>query len=662
MSSEAESDQLVLQRVVFPYDHDPQVLPLYLDAETWTWGKLGNSAEEALARSRGVASERLNRRPMRLTDRTGLGTLRGRRSIAVPAGATVSLASYFNAFPASYWNRWTSLSGVRLRVRTTGPGLVNVNRSNARGVIQRVQSTRVEGTVVSEFDVPFTSFIDGGWLWFDLTAGAGELTLEQADWLAPAGTAARADGAATICITTLNRGDYCTRLLTELGRDGDVDVAIDGVIVVDQGSERLAEHPLFPEAQRALGERLTLIEQDNIGGSGGFSRGMAETLSAGTSEYVLLIDDDVEIDPESVRRAVTFGNHCTEPTIVGGHMFDMYDKSKLHAFAEGIKRGPFMWGPFTPDRHDFHDSNLRQTHWVHRRFDVDYNGWWMCLIPTTVIDTVGLSMPYFIKWDDAEYALRAREHGFSTVSLPGAAVWHVSWVDKDDSHDWQAFFHARNRLVTALVHSREKRGGTLWRSNLALDLKNLLTMDYYTVAMRHAAMRSVLEGPAGMHDDMRTRLTRTRELGKGFREAEVIKDPTTLPSFPARENTSVMTSRVNPGPQGRAFARWLLKTVVRHALVRPRRDAAERPDAHLAYEDARWFEVPRYDSVLVTNAEGSGVTWHVRDPRLFRTMLRESIRLNLAYRRRWDRLADQYRSRVPELTSRDAWQASFEHR
>ena len=32
----------------------------------------------------------------------------------------------------------------------------------------------------------------------------------------------------------------------------------------------------------------------------------------------------------------------------------------------------------------------------------------MCLIPRVVIEEIGLSLPLFIKWDDAEYGLRAK--------------------------------------------------------------------------------------------------------------------------------------------------------------------------------------------------------------------------------------------------------------
>ena len=45
------------------------------------------------------------------------------------------------------------------------------------------------------------------------------------------------------------------------------------------------------------------------------------------------------------------------------------------------------------------------------------------------------------------------------MSFPGAGVWHVSWTDKDDSIGWQAYYHERNRLITALLHLPFDKGG-----------------------------------------------------------------------------------------------------------------------------------------------------------------------------------------------------------
>lgn len=649
------SERAVLQRVVFPTHGVPEAMPLFVDVNDWTSTYRPETEDDRLAKARGTFVGGSDRIPMRVTNRNALSLVTGRRSLQLPEYTAVSLASYFSAFPASYWSAWTSLTAVELRISTRGLGRVLVYRSNARGVIQSIESVEVEGETVSEFRIPFTSFIDGGWIWFDLQAGADGLELIEADWCAPADSAPRSDGNVTISITTLNRGAYCTALLAELGSDPLVLERLDRVLVVDQGSAKLVDAPGFDVAKERLGDRLRVIEQANLGGSGGFSRGMIETLEAGDSEYVLLLDDDVEIEPESVRRSVMFANYCTAPTIVGGHMFDMYDKSKLHAFAEGVRMGPFMWGPYTPARHDFATSSLRETLWMHRRFEVDYNGWWMSLIPVEVIRSIGLSLPVFIKWDDAEYSLRARARGYHTVSLPGAAVWHVSWVDKDDSHDWQAFFHARNRMVAALLHSPFKRGGQFVRSNVAGDVKELLTMHYYTVAARQEALRNVLEGPAQLHSDMVDRLPKVRAMQGNFSETTFERDATKLPHFPARE--VLAEAQHVGGPRGGAFITWMLSQMLRNTFRKPKHQ--HRPQAHIAFQDARWFEIPKYDSVLVTNAEGSGVAWNRRDPKLFRSLLKSSIVLHVRLLRRWPSLARSYRSALPQITSPETWKKSI---
>ena len=107
--------------------------------------------------------------------------------------------------------------------------------------------------------------------------------------------------------------------------------------VIDQGADRLSDHQqeLAP-LQESLGAKLQIIEQGNIGGSGGFSRGMYEAATAGASTYVINCDDDIVIEPESLIRMMTFADFATRPTIVGAHMFDLNNRSVLHTFGEVV--------------------------------------------------------------------------------------------------------------------------------------------------------------------------------------------------------------------------------------------------------------------------------------------------------------------------------------
>lgn len=634
------SEWTTIQNLIFPQDLDPDVLPLYADPETWA--TIGGST-------------------VRVSAKAHIDNVLSRTSVRVNAGKRVSYASYFNAFPASYWQHWTNVRAVRLSVATTGAGTVLLYRSNSEGVAQRVESRPVTESVTSVFDLPVTGFGDGGWYWFDVVANNGQVIVEHANW-AIAEPPVR-PGKVSLGITTFNKPDYCVKTLNALAGSAEVLAEIDRIFIVDQGTQRVEDESGFAEVAAKLGEQLEIIRQGNLGGSGGFARNMAETLKRPESDFVLLLDDDVQIEPESILRALHFGRHSRVPTLVGGHMFDLLDRPVMHAFSEIIDMKPFIWkATFKEDvPHDFRVTNLRQTRWMHARMDSDYNGWWFCLIPTEAIRKVGLSLPAFIKWDDAEYSLRARAAGFPTVSMPGAALWHVSWLDKDDTIDWQAYFHARNRIVAALLHSPYKGGGDLIRDSRRWDLKHLLGMQYYPITLRHQALRDILSGPAHMHATIDTQLAKLIAEAKNFPEKRKLVTDEETPRSNRGKQTFPVVSRTNPtkGPTGVPLVIFTLKMMARHWFTMPNPVNVKRPEVDLAKRDATWFRLPYFDSALVSTADGTGKNWHTRNPKTFRKMLRESISLHRELQHNWETLAGQYREALPDITSVEAWEKTF---
>lgn len=633
---------ITLQNVVFPdVGGDPDVLPLYLDPEIWT---------------------RIDGRPVRLSNLATLESVISRSSTRVRAGERASFGTYFNAFPASYWQRWTVVKSVRLTLRTEGQGTVLVYRTNSNGQQQRVASRAVRGPQESQFELPLTAFGDGGWYWFDLVAGDDDIVLVDGNWSTEAAPATT--GKLSLGMTTYNKPDYCVATLENVAKNPVLVENIDQIFLVDQGTQKVAEQPGFDAVAAVLGSKLRVIEQPNLGGSGGFSRSMAETLEREETDFLLLLDDDVEFETESALRALQFARFNREPTIVGGHMFDLLDKPVIHAWAETVRPEPFLWGPSFEEqhRHDFRESNLRQTPWMHARLDADYNGWWMCLIPKKVIETIGLSLPVFIKWDDGEYGLRAREHGFRTVSMPGVALWHVSWLDKDDTQDWQAFFHTRNRIIAGLLHSKAPKGGKLLQNSGRQDLKKLLNMQYYAVELAVKALRSVLAGPTGLHATMATDMPEARAAAKGFPETQVYRPgDTALPQ--ATFGRALPRVHGKPvGPTGARLAIFTLKMVPKHWLRKSSEQDAQQPDLEYAKRDANWWTIPHHTSVIVGTADGSGKAWYRHDRAKFRRLMRQSHKLTKQIERNWDRLAAEYRAALPEITSVEEWKRTFDGR
>ncbi|XAS65849.1 glycosyltransferase [Pseudarthrobacter sp. So.54] len=655
MTTEESSSWSALQRVILPSADQTDTIPLYVDAGPASGIRLRENDE--LARTPKLPEDKLQMfssgsRQARFED------LLSRRSMRVRSGEQLSFGTYFNAFPASYWRRWTSVRDIRLVVRTTGTGAVTVYKSNARGSVQRVDGQHVDGDTTSVFELSLMPFGDGGWYWFDLAASSTDLVLQTGQW--ETAEAARESGQVTLEITTMNKPDFCLNNARILAANLDALTNVKEILIVDQGTQKVQDQQGFAEVEASLGGKLRVINQANLGGSGGFARGMYEAVENG-SDYVLLLDDDIVLEPESIARLLTFADRCRKPTIVGGHMFDLYNRSVLHTFGEVVD--PFRIVPAQPHadmelRHDFSVANLRQTAWLHRRVDVDYNGWWMCLIPTRVIKEIGLSLPLFIKWDDAEYGLRAREAGFSTVSLPGAAVWHVSWMDKDDMVGWQAYFHERNRLVTTLIHSPYPKGGRVLRESVQADVKHLVSMQYFTEHGRLEALKDIFKGPAELHRVLATKLPEINALKSEYTDAQLKEN---VDDFPAPKlGRGPMGGALIGMPRKKDLVPWGIKTVSRQLVKTPAPESAERPQGFLAHRDNRWFRLAHYDSVVVSNAEGTGASWYRRDPRKLKMMLAEATRLHLRLYREWDKLAEQYRAAVPEITSIAAWKRTFD--
>jgi galactofuranosylgalactofuranosylrhamnosyl-N-acetylglucosaminyl-diphospho-decaprenol beta-1,5/1,6-galactofuranosyltransferase len=279
------------------------------------------------------------------------------------------------------------------------------------------------------------------------------------------------------------------------------------------------------------------------------------------------------------------------------------------------------------------------------------------MIPRRVIEEIGLALPVFIKWDDAEYGLRARKAGYPTVSMPGVAAWHIPWMDKNDAVDWQAYYHLRNRLVCALLHSPFAHGGGVISESLERQLQSLLSMQYSTAELRLLAVSDILSGPGHMHREIGTKMGALRELRTGFTDAQHKPDIEEFP--PARGKAPAMDRDLDP-PASKVDLLKRAASATTRQLRPVRKGARQRPQAAVPSQDAHWWVLTKMDSVLVSAADGTSAAWYQRDPKRFRSLALRSVILHRRLRRRWGKLAAEYRAAAPDFTSPQRWRETFE--
>jgi len=266
-----------------------------------------------------------------------------------------------------------------------------------------------------------------------------------------------------------------------------------------------------------------------------------------------------------------------------------------------------------------------------------------------LVERAGAALPLFIKWDDAEFGLRAAALGVPTVTLPGAALWHMPWTGKDDGLDWQAYHQLRNRLVAALIHSESPRGDGVLSASFMLDVNHVLCMQYGSAAARRVALRDILRGPSHLAETIQQRTGDIRDLLS--RAGQIVIPESALPQ--------TRGGPIPEPPHGIAQAASRLVRVLIHQLRRPQPDSAVTVDRRLTRDDGKWWALGLLDSATVESATGVGAFVGRRRRGTAAALLRDAVGLRVRLWLAWPNLSAAYRAAVPELTSPEAWISLF---
>ncbi|GAB2980773.1 glycosyltransferase [Amycolatopsis acidiphila] len=579
---------------------------------------------------------------------------RKRERISLEGSARVSGNTYFGRFPASYWQRWTTVREVRAELVVTGSGFVAVRASDYEGEPRTVAAQEVEGAkgTALSFDLKLDKFLDGGALWLDLETEAGQqLSVERVRWTVEPPETIRPT-AVTIC--TMNRADDCLANLRALAGDISSLDTLDAIYVTDQGTDRVDSRDGFAQVAGDLGDKLHYIVQPNLGGAGGFTRGLFEVAGHTETEHanVLFMDDDVLLEPDLVIRMTAFSNRAANPIIVGGQMLNLLHPHQLHVGAEYARLNTLE--PGQPVEHSLSTADLLgvdeetgKPNKQERRLDAGYNGWWSCLIPYEVVKEVGYPMPFFFQWDDAEYSYRARAHGFPTVTLPGAGVWHADfhWKDWDE---WHRYFNLRNSIITAALHS-EFNLNVLARVLMAQLVRYLLGMQYGLTHTLIKAVEDFLEGPEILHDGGVAAMKDIREIRARYPETKR-HDPTDVPGI-ASNDIGIINSPGRP-----AFQRLVL---VKRVLDRLRGRSRFALGA-IPMDEASWWHVALFDTAVVTDANQEGVRVRKYDRDRMFELAKHGVRVINRLRKEGRAVQAQYKRAMPGLTSRENWKRLYE--
>ena len=177
------------------------------------------------------------------------------------------------------------------------------------------------------------------------------------------------------------------------------------------------------------------------------------------------------------------------------------------------------------------------------------------------------------------------------------------------------------------------------------------------MSLRLQALKDLLAGPEGLFDLLGTRIKEVRASSSDYTDSNLKPSVEDFPRL--MQNKPPRNGRGFRQPHGLSVVPWAAKTVLSRAfgVMEPERNA--HPQAQLPHMDNTWWRTSQYDSVLVSNAEGTGVSWYRRDPKTFRVQMAESARLIRQLTVEWPRLRKRYQAAFKDLVALESWSEVF---
>lgn len=348
-----------------------------------------------------------------------------------PGQGAYDFTTYFNALSVGKLERYTSATAFSLTLETKGSGFtyVQTKADVFSSSPCEVLDTIVEVPASSDWTVHSFDLLaeeDSVLVGFKIST-SGDLYIRNGSYSIEFDHGLR-DVELMLSTTTFKKEAYIKANIAKikdeiLGSHEDI-ASHFRMFVVDNGRTL--------DASELQGDRVSICPNDNVGGAGGFTRGMIEALDASSPvTHILLMDDDVSISPESIIRTYNLLRAVNDEyanAFISGAMLS-HETADEQWEDTGYMTPEGTFSPAKPPLRltKFEDLVYNESYRVpgpiknlHQR----YAAWWYCAMPLNVIRENGLPLPYFVRCDDAEYGVRCAPE-FMTMN--GIGIWHDSF-------------------------------------------------------------------------------------------------------------------------------------------------------------------------------------------------------------------------------------------
>ena len=405
-----------------------------------------------------------------------------RAAINFADGGIARFDTAFNLFPLQKWQEDCDLQDLWLTLRGRGTFEVSVTavmieQAEARTILAGVVA--LSDDVTTRLDLSDRIEAEGmGVVYFSLRA-VGEGRLLGAVWETQQAPLRQPD--MVIGITTFRREKAVQSTVERYLRfveawDGADDLHL---VVVDNG-----QSVTLPPS-----DRVTLVPNRNLGGSGGFARCLREARSRGAS-HCLFMDDDASVDLTALPRVMAFLAYATDPaTAINGGLTQASAPSRLWESGAVIQR--FCRPLFREIDLSFRPDAIHlELVSAEKKPDNYYGGFWFFAF--AIEQVRHWPFPFFVRGDDINFSIANRFH---FVTLPGVVCFQdQDFADKESA--LTLYLDVRNHLIQHLVLKSLQMGLVRFASiPVHFFARSLIQMHHDSLLTLCQSVEDVMRGP-----------------------------------------------------------------------------------------------------------------------------------------------------------------------
>ncbi len=433
---------------------------------------------------------------IKLDQSFSLESLTKNRQISLHQGSTLSFNTYFNSIYEQFYTKYTTVSSLYYLLKLEGDFEVSAYREtyqeSAKQLIYKEKMYQCQTSDYIKVLLPvLNQNQQAGRIYLEITC-LSEQGLFTEGLVVTAQEKLR-DVSLGIIICTYKKEAYVKQTVNTILKDNFLQDKKFQIFVVDNG--KTLNKSDFEDS------RVQLISNRNVGGSGGFTKGLIEALQEGVHTHFLFMDDDVELDSETIFRLFPLYEYAKQDFAVAGSMLDLYKKHILYEAGSLYNKyfddeGNLQHRPFTLTglKQNLDLRNPTSLNLLLLEESIDYGGFWFFSYSKEVVQSIGLPLPLFIKTDDLEFGLRINENlENGIVAFPSLAVWHEPFYAKKPV--WDLYYEYRNRLIVHAIHSSLEYLDTIKLFTRTL-IYHLLIFDYNSAQMIVKGFEDYMQGPS----------------------------------------------------------------------------------------------------------------------------------------------------------------------